>query len=35
MRFSWKKKAAMRHEDEYIVLGEVDGELTYAYSRRS
>lgn len=28
-------RLAMRHEDEYIVLGEVDGELTYAYSRRS
>ena len=26
---------ATKHEDEYIVLGEVDGELTYAYWRRS
>ncbi len=26
---------ATKHEDEYIVLGEVGGELTYAYWRRS
>ena len=28
-------KLATKYEDEYIVLGEVDGDLTYAYWRRS
>lgn len=28
-------KLASQYEDEYIILGEVDGELTYAYWRRS